>query len=64
MPKEKEQINEIGPVQATEEGDDVIDEKKLLRKIDWHLIPGLTVLFLLSLDRSNGSPSLSFSFLP
>ena len=65
MSKEKEQINEIGPVQATEEGSDVIDEKKLLRKIDWHLIPGLTVLFLLSfLDRSNGSPSLSFSFLP
>jgi len=65
MSEEKEQINEIGPVQASEEGSDVIDEKKLLRKIDWHLIPGLTVLFLLSfLDRSNGSSSLSFPLLP
>ena len=61
MSKEKEQFtfDETGPVQAIEEGGDTIDEKKLLRKIDRHLIPGLTVLFLLSfLDRSNGSPSL------
>jgi MFS family permease len=62
MSKEKEQfmLDETRPVHASEEGGDAIDEKKLLRKIDWHLIPGLTVLFLLSfLDRSNGSPSFS-----
>ncbi|KAF2667736.1 MFS general substrate transporter [Microthyrium microscopicum] len=31
-----------------------IDEKKLLRKIDWHIIPILTLLYLLSfIDRAN-----------
>jgi len=64
MPKEKEH-NELGgasPTQVIEEGEDAIDEKKLLRKLDWHLVPGVTVLFLLSfLDRSNGNPSLSLS---
>ena len=63
MSTEKEQIElgETSPVQAKlEEGEDMIDEKKLLRKLDWHLVPGLTVLFLLSfLDRSNGTSSLS-----
>jgi len=35
------------------------EEKALVRKLDWALIPGLTFLYLLSfLDRSNGaSPS-------
>lgn len=32
-----------------------IDEKKLLRKLDARLLPGVVVLYLLSfLDRSNG----------
>jgi hypothetical protein len=32
-----------------------IDEKALIRKIDWKLLPPLTLLYLLSfLDRSNG----------
>ncbi len=32
-----------------------IDEKALLRKLDWKLLPPLTLLYLLSfLDRSNG----------
>ena len=59
MSKEEEQStsDETSPVQTTEEGGDAIDEKKLLRKIDRHIIPGLTALFLLSfLDRSNGIP--------
>jgi hypothetical protein len=31
-----------------------LDEKKILRKIDWHLIPMLALLYLLSfLDRGN-----------
>jgi len=36
------------------------EEKALVRKLDWALIPGLTFLYLLSfLDRSNGqSPCL------
>ena len=64
MSKEKEHngFGETSPIQVIEEGEDAIDEKKLLRKLDWHLVPGLTVLFLLSfLDRSNGSSSLSLS---
>lgn len=38
-----------------------INEKALLRKLDYRLLPPLTLLYLLSfLDRSNGlSPSLS-----
>lgn len=32
-----------------------VDEKKLLRKLDWKLLPALISLYLLSfLDRSNG----------
>lgn len=32
-----------------------INEKSLLRKLDWKLLPPLTILYLLSfLDRSNG----------
>jgi len=31
-----------------------IDEKKLMRKVDWHVIPWLALLYLLSyLDRGN-----------
>ena len=67
MSKEKEQtkVDEAASDRATDEsGPDAIDEKKLLRKLDWHLVPGLTLLFLLSfLDRSNGSPPLSFLLL-
>ena len=65
MSKEKEQtkIDETSDHATDESGPDAIDEKKLLRKLDWHLIPCLTILFLLSfLDRSNGDfLSLSFS---
>jgi len=67
MFKEKEQVafGETIPVQVTEEGWDAVDEKTLLRKLDWHLVPGLSVLFLLSfLDRSNGSPSSLFPLSP
>ena len=47
MTEEKEQTK-------SEESTD-IDEQKLLRKLDLHLVPCLTILFLLSLmDRSNG----------
>ena len=67
MSKEKEQVElyETSLVQGTEEDGDAIDEKKLLRKLDWHLVPGLTLLFLLSLlDRSNGNLSPSYLSLP
>lgn len=34
---------------------DAAEEKKLLRKLDWNLLPPVTILYLLSfLDRSNG----------
>lgn len=50
----------MSPVRA--KGDpNAIDEKKLLRKIDLHLLPGLCILLLLSfLDRSNGTFLSSF----
>ena len=36
-------------------GDAPINEKKLLRKLDYNLLPAVGVLYLLSfLDRSNG----------
>jgi len=58
--KKQSTFDEKSPVQVTEDGEDAIDEKKLLRKLDWYLIPGLTVLYLLSsLDRSNGIPTFS-----
>ena len=59
MSEEKEQrkIEETNSDQASIESGDAIDEKKLLRKLDLHLLPGLTLLYLLSfLDRSNGDP--------
>ena len=34
-----------------------VDEKALIRKLDYKLLPALTLLYLLSfLDRSNGGP--------
>ena len=41
-----------------------IDEKKPVRKLNLHLLPRVSLLFLLSfLDRSNGDPSPSSSCL-
>lgn len=42
---------------TTDESDSgAIDEKKLLTRLDWHLVPGLALLLLLSfLDRGNGN---------
>ena len=56
--KEKTEFEEtFSDHAATDESGGVIDEKKLLRKLDWHLVPGLTLLLLLSfLDRGNGNP--------
>lgn len=52
--KEKTDFETTPPHVATDESGDVIDEKKLLRKLDWHIVPGLTLLLLLSfLDRGN-----------
>lgn len=61
MSEEKEQTKVEGANSdhVTVESGDGIDEKKLLRKIDLHLLPWVTVLFLLSfLDRTNGKPFL------
>ena len=48
----------LSPSSASEDGQDAysgIDEKALVRKLDWKLLPALTLLYLLSfLDRSNG----------
>lgn len=54
--KEKPYFKPTLPHVATDESGDVIDEKKLLRKLDWHIVPGLTLLLLISfLDRGNGT---------
>lgn len=61
--KEQENIEETTPVPSLEAGEDAINEKKLLRKIDNRLIPVLAFLFCLSfLDRGNSMSFLSFSF--
>jgi len=66
MSEEKEQAKTgpTSPIQTTEGCRDVINEKKLLRKLDLNLLPGVTFLFLLSfMDRNNGMPSPSLSFI-
>jgi hypothetical protein len=65
MSEEKELTKpETNPTTTSEEGCDGINEKRLLRKLDLNLIPGVTVLFLLSfMDRSNGALSPSFYFV-
>ena len=64
--KERTKIEEANSNHSTEESGGEIDEKRLLRKLDWHLLPMVTVLFLLSfLDRSNGNTlALPFLSLP
>ena len=43
-------------ISSDEELTSGINEKALLRKIDWKLLPAVSVLYLLSfLDRSNGT---------
>lgn len=43
---------------------DIIDEKRILRKLDWHFVPGLTLLLSSFLNRRvTVIPSLSFIFL-
>jgi hypothetical protein len=48
-------LGEDAPTYRTEtelEGDD-LDDKKLLRKLDWHILPQLSLLYLLCfLDRA------------
>lgn len=40
-----------------------INEKRLLRKLDYRLLPPLTLLYLLSfLDRSNGASGFQMAF--
>ena len=66
MSEEKDRVDgdETNPVEAKEEGVGAIDERKLLRKIDLHLLPGLALLLLLSfLDQGNSGLSYSFPLL-
>ncbi|PBP17630.1 hypothetical protein BUE80_DR011580 [Diplocarpon rosae] len=47
---EKTKISQLGEVSTF----DAVQTKKLLRKLDWHLVPFLSLLYLLSfLDRTN-----------
>lgn len=46
--------DETGRIKTAAEIWPHIDEKKLLRRVDWHLIPMVTILYLMSfLDRAN-----------
>ena len=66
MYEKKHQVEseESGPVEGRE-GVGGIDERKLLRKIDLYLLPGLALLLVLSaLDQSNGEFSPRFFALP
>ena len=47
------------PVQAIEEGEGVINEKKTLEKINWHVFPVLTILFFSLLRRDHSFSSLT-----
>jgi hypothetical protein len=53
--EEKERIDKLATAPGvTLESFAHLDEKKILRKMDWHLIPMLALLYLLSfLDRGN-----------
>jgi hypothetical protein len=47
--------NELPPSADTSESSSTVNEAALVRKLDLHLLPPLTLLYLLSfLDRSNG----------
>lgn len=51
------------PSERTEEEgtDEFVNEKALIRKLDWRLIPSVTILYLLSfLDRANGEAVRSY----
>jgi hypothetical protein len=42
------------PTSNTSPSSHAIDEQKLVRKVDWRVVPGVVLLYLLSfLDRSN-----------
>ena len=58
---EKEAVQIDPPVDASPEASLTgINERALLRKLDFKLLPALTLLYLLSfLDRSNGETSWS-----
>jgi len=59
--KERVKVDKTSLTQVKEEGCDAVNEKKLLRKLDLNLLPGVTFLFLLSfMDRSNSNLSPSF----
>lgn len=48
-----------------EGGSSSVNEKKLLRKLDYRLLPPLTLIYLMSfLDRSNGRSLLPLRALP
>lgn len=53
------------PVYRPEIDTSVVDERKLMRRIDWHVVPWLAVLYLLNfLDRGNiGNARVSTAYL-
>lgn len=54
--KEKSPVlSEVIPTVASDDyALETVDERKLLRKIDWHVVPWLALLYLLNfLDRGN-----------
>lgn len=53
--KEKSPVlSEVVPAAFDDFSLETVDERKLLRKIDWHVVPWLALLYLLNfLDRGN-----------
>lgn len=55
MSDAKEQSHDQNAETEITDIEDVVNERALLRKLDWRLLPAVGVLYLLSfLDRSNG----------
>jgi hypothetical protein len=56
-PGPKQEVDTSSPSSSSLDETFGINEKALLRKLDYRLLPPLTLLYLLSfLDRSNGTP--------
>ena len=64
-PEAVEVQENIGSVYRPEVDTSGIDEKQLMRRIDWHVVPWLALLYLLNfLDRGNiGNAKVSHPYL-
>lgn len=61
---EAEQSNPLEDVYRPDVDTSNVDERRLIRRIDWHVVPWLAVLYLLNfLDRGSiGNAKVGFSY--